>query len=334
MKIRSLLVVAATSATVAQAQKLTLASQCTGAPPDYGFESVDCINCEISARGQPWILFRSPPVVRGIRSPGPATGRLQEGDTIVAIGGRDITSREAAQLFAGAGDGDTVEFRVRRGGAPVTVRVVAESSCQASGDSRFTWSTAPRVWLSDSLRLRYTLSGVPVQFQRADALRYFAFNPDSMSRKMRVHFDSVRFSWSIRPMRYTLRYANDTTSSAAGWMGIGLMRVVITVERLRQRVTAAHEFAALPEIAAVAPGSPADSAGIMAGDTLVAIDGHSVLTADGADRFLNAPPGVPVRITVRRAGRDLTTTLVPKEPPDSPPEHAPLRKLEDEISAP
>ena len=88
-------------------------------------------------------------------------------------------------------------------------------------------------------------------------------------------------------------------------------------------------FDQLPEIAAVAPGSPADSAGITAGDTLVAVDGISVLTPDGPRRFLNAPAGVALQVTVRRGAQTRTVTVMPQEPPNTPPSYVYFRKYQE-----
>lgn len=68
-----------------------------------------------------------------------------------------------------------------------------------------------------------------------------------------------------------------------------------------------------PVIVRVRPGSPADSAGLMAGDTLVAYDGEDITR----NRVLLAPPaGTQVTVRYRRGGIErevvLTSTPVPR----------------------
>ncbi|MDP9371601.1 MAG: trypsin-like peptidase domain-containing protein [Chloroflexota bacterium] len=59
-------------------------------------------------------------------------------------------------------------------------------------------------------------------------------------------------------------------------------------------------------VAQVLPGSPADRAGIQAGDTIVSLDGTPTGTIDALQRFLSgAPIGSTVRVGVLRRGRRL-----------------------------
>src|SRR5262245_8912048 len=55
-----------------------------------------------------------------------------------------------------------------------------------------------------------------------------------------------------------------------------------------------------PHIADVAPGGPADRAGIRRGDVLMDVDGISLLTDEGAQRFSALRAGDTVRLTIAR----------------------------------
>jgi S1-C subfamily serine protease len=289
--------VLAASAVQAQTQVTSAPGCTTASQPDYGFESIDCINCEISGRGQPWIVFHNPPVVRGIRNPGPAAGKLQEGDTLVWIDGLAITSPQGAKRYAEAAVGDSATFAVRRASGSATVTVVAGSRCEPG--TKFAWTWASR----------------PAYLARV--------------RPLTATLQAGRVTWNIAPVYFRRGGIRDSVA-APGWIGIAVFRVLRTAEQLRAETgttrwisfgdSANVVFQQPPEIAAVAPGSPADSAGITAGDTLVAVDGISVLTPDGARRFLNAPAGVALQLMLRRGGSSIRVRVVPKEPPDAPPE--------------
>jgi hypothetical protein len=64
-----------------------------------------------------------------------------------------------------------------------------------------------------------------------------------------------------------------------------------------------------PSIADVAPGAPADRAGIRRGDVLMDVDGISLLTDEGAQRFSALRAGDTVRLTLSRAKKTFDVTL-------------------------
>ena len=52
-------------------------------------------------------------------------------------------------------------------------------------------------------------------------------------------------------------------------------------------------------------------AGLMVGDAVTAIDGHSILTDEGALQFLrNSQSAATLAVTVRREGREITFTMM------------------------
>lgn len=66
-------------------------------------------------------------------------------------------------------------------------------------------------------------------------------------------------------------------------------------------------------IAAVAPGSPAESAGLKPGDVLTTLDGRWTTTvADAYAAASGAEPGRPVEVVVLRDGKDVTLTVTPR----------------------
>jgi regulator of sigma E protease len=65
-----------------------------------------------------------------------------------------------------------------------------------------------------------------------------------------------------------------------------------------------------PQIRAVTPGSPAEKAGLRAGDTIVAVDGEPA-PRDRLVKRINESAGVEIRLTIRRDGRTLDVPVTP-----------------------
>lgn len=67
-------------------------------------------------------------------------------------------------------------------------------------------------------------------------------------------------------------------------------------------------------ITSVAPGSPAEAAGLRAGDLIATLDGRWTTTiADTYDAATSIPPGTPTPIVVLRDGAEVTLTVTPKD---------------------
>ncbi|MDB5379101.1 MAG: rseP [Rubritepida sp.] len=73
----------------------------------------------------------------------------------------------------------------------------------------------------------------------------------------------------------------------------------------------------LTTVSVVAPGSPAEVAGVMAGDTIVALDGERVTRFDQVQRHIQPRAGQQVAIRLERDGRELSLQVVPAARPGS-----------------
>lgn len=104
-----------------------------------------------------------------------------------------------------------------------------------------------------------------------------------------------------------------------GWLGIGVS-CDCTVDTSSGRPVWEFRSPPEPEIAGVAPGSPADGAGLRAGDILLRIDGRALDTKAGGEWFSAIQPGQSVRFDVRREGEELTVELVALARDDVAPE--------------
>jgi regulator of sigma E protease len=72
------------------------------------------------------------------------------------------------------------------------------------------------------------------------------------------------------------------------------------------------------QIMAVAPDSPAQQAGLQAGDIITAIDGQTVVGLDAVIKSINENAGKEIEVVVRRGDEEVTTTLRPRLPEEIP----------------
>ena len=67
-----------------------------------------------------------------------------------------------------------------------------------------------------------------------------------------------------------------------------------------------------PNVGAVQSGSAAEEAGLKPGDLIVSIDDKEIERFSDLQRVISVSPGVPLRVGLRRDGRELTLTVTPK----------------------
>jgi S1-C subfamily serine protease len=72
----------------------------------------------------------------------------------------------------------------------------------------------------------------------------------------------------------------------------------------------AHDFSTEPSIRGIRPGGPA-AGKLRDGDVLISIDGVLITTLDGGRRLANLTPGKPVKLLIRRGGKEMEVTVVP-----------------------
>ncbi len=64
--------------------------------------------------------------------------------------------------------------------------------------------------------------------------------------------------------------------------------------------------------AAVTPGSPADLAGMKAGDRVLAADGEAMVSGSDWIDYVKQRPGEPIELLIERAGEEATITITPE----------------------
>jgi hypothetical protein len=223
---------------------------------DLGLTGIECVRCVLQPRrpaDAPWIEFQTEPMLTGITRGGPADGKLEERDVLVAINGDLITTYAAAMRYSHLEPGKPVRLTVRRAGVLKDVEIVPNSKCAQPLPSPLVFTT-PKT--------------APALFVRKTAKPVF-------------------------------------TVSSSGWLGVGVRCVLCEVVRTDQMFT----FRSYLEIIDVQPNTPAMQAGLKAGDLLIAIDGLSLKSIEGTQRFRNVKPGERVTLSFVRDGEVKTVTL-------------------------
>jgi len=131
-----------------------------------------------------------------------------------------------------------------------------------------------------------------------------------------------RSQWN--PFGYSggrLSVSADSFRVRQAWIGIGLACSRCSFQSEGKAIRR-WIFSEPPSLTAVDRGSPADQAGLRGGDTLVAVDAQTLVSAAGGEAFANLRPGVEVRLTYRRDGRERTVSVTPVENPTSRPNTA------------
>jgi len=91
-----------------------------------------------------------------------------------------------------------------------------------------------------------------------------------------------------------------------------LANVLFTFVVLYGLIVSYGQYVIPPVISSVTPGSVAATAGLLAGDKVVSVDGFSVRGFEDFQRLVSTAPDRPVAIVVERAGADVPVRLVPQ----------------------
>ncbi len=148
------------------------------------------------------------------------------------------------------------------------------------------------------------------EFRRAACL--LAWRGDR--REHRASFRARRASASRSPRTLrTLCSANCMRHGRVRRAYIGISAQQITIPR-RMQLAAGLAQSSAAAITASEPGSPANRAGLLTGDMIVALDGAPVTGADDLIRLLTGERiGRAIEIGVLRLGKPRAFTLVPEE---------------------
>lgn len=243
-----------------------------------GYSGIECSSCSFTihadGKGRQW-KFRAEPVIAGVKSGGPADGKLREGDVVVAIGGYLITTQEGGRLFGSATPGEPVVLRVRRDGREFQVEITPVAEC-----AEILAPAAPAPVAQPAMPVPPTAPAPVMVAEPVIAVPAPPMPP--------MHLGG-RLGMSIECSDCSIKVPKDAKEGegAPVWT-----------------------FRTAPRIERVEVDGPAAKAGLRGGDELTHIDGVPLTSEDGGRRFGAVQPGDTVVLRYRRNAADADAVLV------------------------
>jgi S1-C subfamily serine protease len=298
---------------------------------DLGISGIEC-NCSYYVRegGETAWLFRSEPVILGVREGGVAAGKLREGDAINAIDGMLITTSEAGRRYANVQPGERVVLTVRRGERLAQIPIDVGSQCVrvvVAPEVGPVLVEPPDVVVAPEPRVVVGVEPVPpvelevepeslaVELEPAEAL---AVEARELIEAVPLVLVAPQVGVAARPV------------FPGGWFGFGIS-CDCSVRQGESGRPPVWRFKEPPEVFSVEPDSPADRAGLQHGDVLVEIDGVLLTDDEGGRRFGAVRPGQTVTFKYRRGAAVGEVTLTASRRAEPGPEPVPDAAIEDVV---
>ena len=220
--------------------------------------------------------FSIEPRLSGIDPNGPAAGKIREGDVLVAVNGRSIVSQFASRVLDSTEPGDTIILTIRRGEDLHDVEIATAGSCRAPAVAAGRYDGTPGV--ADELRRL-----VAANIRARDSSRDRALVVNQFDR-----------------------------SAGMGRLGLALA----CYDCVPEGRIPAWQFRTPPVVVAVVAGGPADRAGIVPGDIVIAYDAIPVTDPEAALLLARIADGETMRLKLSRGGRELSVELTATDPGD------------------
>jgi hypothetical protein len=316
----------AVAGTVANAQATTQASPRREIVGDLGITAVEC-DCTFDGRNSRARVFkfRSNLIVIGVAPSGPSAGLIFPGDTIFDIDGTPLMTREGGIGLANVRPGQRVTLGLRRAGRAMRIGVTAGSIDADAPDALGRYTPGVPRTLNGYYEYPWTPQPVAPSTPTAPTPATpvpRASTPPPVWPEFPAAPRSPRSAPSpwIPPAPSIPAGAGfpdvpPSPASPDGWFGFSLRCSECGWERVGTESTPRWESSIAPEIGIVAPGSPADRAGLKTGDRITHINGVSILAPEGSRRFGAVRPGQRIRLTVLRNGTPITRELMLEERP-------------------
>ncbi|MFL5541957.1 MAG: PDZ domain-containing protein [Longimicrobiaceae bacterium] len=277
--------------------------------PDLGFGTISCEHCSINiSPRRVTYYFATEPRLGDIDGPG--KGLLREGDALVAVDGRLITTEQAAERLSTMRRGERVRLTVRRGGRTQDATIVVGQRCMEAPVAPAP-PRPPRAPAPPRPPAAAPLPPLPPQPAQVPGVP----QPPRAPQAPRT----PQAPQPPQPPRAPLPPLPPSPPEIlpAGWFGFGISCEECGV---RSRDGDAWMFfSEAPVVENVEPGSPAQRAGLRRGDRLTHVDGLSLTTRQGAQRFAAIRPGQTVTWTYRRGSAAYTARTIAARRPDAPP---------------
>lgn len=275
---------------------------------DLGWDELRCEHCTINITPRHVIYrFGTEPRVDEVSAAG--EGRLREGDVLVAVDGHLITTEEAVDRIAEIRRGDRVRLTVRRGGRTQDVAVTTGERCMEPPvpprPPRPPVAPRPPLPPEPPQPPAYTPRPPPPTAYGAPPV------PPVPPQPPRAPRAPVPPTPPLPPLP-----PPPPEILPEGWFGFGISCEECGVHRHNDDVS--MYFVDPPRVESVEAGSPAYRAGLRRGDRLTHVDGLSLTTARGAQRFAAIRPGQAVTWTYRRGSSAYTARTTAVRRPDAP----------------
>ena len=294
-------------------------ASCSGPGAVFGVTSYQCASCSFRQgdRMKIYTLFQAEPIVLTTAK----ESALQPGDVVEAVNGEPITTAAGAEQFTSP-RGGKANVTVRRGGSRVQLSAVALKCDGAPGGLPVSPPlNSPLVVVDGAVvsDLDQVPSGriesVDVLKGSAAALLYGsrAANGVIVISTRRSAGGTVSLRTPPTPAvgsepiivvdGVVVPTATEVDASAsAGGRRFGFaIGCVPSCARARAADGGEYySFDGYPPIVALTPGGPAERAGIRVGDVISHIDGKSILSEEGATRFLRGNKTETMNVTVVR----------------------------------
>jgi hypothetical protein len=272
--------------------------------------------------------FRSEPTILGVIRGGPADGKLEEGDAIVAIDGQLITTREGGRRFAQVRPDAPVGLTVRRDGRERRVTITAGSRClsvEPAPVADVAVGVEPELAPAVGIAVRPDTVAMPAPPRRATGATVspepaLADAEPAAGVGVAAEVAPVADAPPVAGVAVGLPPAPpDVWSSPQGWLGLSFSctrcGIHVADTGAEGETMSVWEFSTPPVVESVEQDGPAREAGVRAGDAITHIDDVDITSQEGGRRFGRLEPGQEVRLRVERSGRSREVRLRADERP-------------------
>ncbi len=285
------------------------------------------IHGEVQRRGDPYIhSFSTEPRLHRIDADGPGADLLREGDVLVAVDDRLITTAEGGRRLGSLEPGEDVKLTLRRNGRQINAWLETAASCDlpmldvrmgALGNGlQYSYVVGDSiVWAAPSPMNGVTLGAPDSAWKvRGDASAVWSRPWVTYSDSTGLYAPGLGTTWNSTGLLYhsaqgLLSRPGDVHPS----VDFGLELSCEDCGWRRTRTGLSFETVVFPVIESVEKGGPADQAGLLAGDILIGVAGTPITSSAAGSALGQLTVGETVTFEIRRADRFIELSIAPRE---------------------